>query len=65
MVRLQVVDEEWHDQTPLGPSQAEDEPLPTPYRIKGSMQTPGLGVCIWWDDPIGGDDEGAAEAMEE
>ncbi|KAH8708123.1 DNA-directed RNA polymerase III subunit RPC8 [Beauveria bassiana] len=49
MVRLQVVDEEWHDQTPIGPTQAEDSPIKTPYRIKGSMFKEGLGVCLWWD----------------
>ncbi|KAM3444600.1 hypothetical protein NHJ13734_001250 [Beauveria thailandica] len=49
MVRLQVVDEEWHDQTPIGPMQAEDSPIKTPYRIKGSMFKEGLGVCLWWD----------------
>ncbi|KAJ2959583.1 hypothetical protein NQ176_g11109 [Zarea fungicola] len=49
MVRLQVIDEEWHDQTPIGPTQAEDAPIKTPYRIKGSMAREGLGVCLWWD----------------
>lgn len=49
MVRFQVIDEEWHDQTPVGPTQAEDAPLKTPYRIKGSMAREGLGVCLWWD----------------
>ncbi|EQK99429.1 RNA polymerase III, subunit Rpc25 [Ophiocordyceps sinensis CO18] len=48
-VRFQVVEEEWHDQTPTGPLQAEDAPAKTPYRIKGSMANEGLGVCIWWD----------------
>ncbi len=49
MVRLQVIDEDWHDQTPIGPTQAEDSPIKTPYRIKGSMAKEGLGVCLWWD----------------
>ncbi|CRK42989.1 hypothetical protein BN1723_019098, partial [Verticillium longisporum] len=49
MVRFQVIDEEWHDQAPLGPSQSEEEVLPTPYKIKGSMAMDGLGVCLWWD----------------
>ncbi|KAF4506498.1 hypothetical protein G6O67_006578 [Ophiocordyceps sinensis] len=48
-VRFQVVEEEWYDQTPTGPLQAEDAPAKTPYRIKGSMANEGLGVCIWWD----------------
>ncbi|KAL9947505.1 hypothetical protein ACHAQF_005430 [Verticillium nonalfalfae] len=49
MVRFQVIDEEWHDQAPLGPSQSDEEVLPTPYKIKGSMAMDGLGVCLWWD----------------
>jgi DNA-directed RNA polymerase III subunit RPC8 len=50
MVRFQVIDEEWHDQTPVGPqAAAEDSPLKAPYRIKGSMSKEGLGVCLWWD----------------
>lgn len=49
MVRFQVIDEEWHDQTPAGPTQAEDTPAKTPYKIKGSMAAEGLGVCLWWD----------------
>ena len=50
MVRFQVLDEEWHDQTPAGPSQGEDAPAKSPYRIKGSMVRDGLGVCLWWDE---------------
>jgi DNA-directed RNA polymerase III subunit RPC8 len=49
MVRFQVIDEEWHDQTPAGPTQAEDAALKTPYKLKGSMAADGLGVCLWWD----------------
>lgn len=50
MVRFQVVDEEWHDQTPVGPQQnLEENPPKAPYRIKGSMAKEGLGVCLWWD----------------
>ena len=63
MVRFQVVDEEWHDQTPAGPNQSEEEALPTPYRIKGSMANSGLGVCLWWDDAGGGEEE-EEDAME-
>lgn len=50
MVRFLVIDEEWHDQMPAGPTQAEDAPAKTPYRIKGSMAREGLGVCLWWDE---------------
>ncbi|PHH81307.1 hypothetical protein CDD82_1051 [Ophiocordyceps australis] len=49
IVRFQVIDEEWHDQTPTGPLQAEDAPAKTPYRIKGTMAGDGLGPCLWWD----------------
>ncbi|KAG5924275.1 hypothetical protein E4U60_007589 [Claviceps pazoutovae] len=49
MVRFQVIDEEWHDQTPIGPTQSEDTPTKTPYKVKGSMAREGLGVCLWWD----------------
>ncbi|KAM5345336.1 hypothetical protein ACJ41O_011198 [Fusarium nematophilum] len=51
MVHFQVIDEEWHDQAPAGPTQTqvEDAPAKTPYRIKASMAAEGLGVCLWWD----------------
>ena len=49
MVRFQVIDEEWHDQTPAGPTQTDEQPLKAPYKIKGSMAMDGLGVCLWWD----------------
>ena len=59
MVRVQVVDEEWHDLSPDGPVEAPEEPeedalvvkKTPPYRIIGSMQSEGLGVCLWWDQP--------------
>lgn len=52
IVRFQVIDEEWHDQTPAGPAapQGEEAAAPkAPYKIKGSMAREGLGVCLWWD----------------
>lgn len=49
MVRFQVLEEEWHDQTPAGPTQAEDVVAKTPYKIKGTMAAGGLGCCIWWE----------------
>lgn len=61
IVRFQVIDEEWHDQTPAGPSQDEEHALQVPYRIKGSMAMEGLGVCLWWDGAEG-EEEGEAEA---
>jgi DNA-directed RNA polymerase subunit E'/Rpb7 len=48
-VRFQVVDEEWHDQTPLGPPKGDEVVALPPYKIKGSMAREGLGVCLWWD----------------
>ncbi|CAK7208921.1 DNA-directed RNA polymerase III complex subunit Rpc25 [Sporothrix bragantina] len=53
MVRFRVIDEEWHDQTPTKPIERGEEPderRNPPYRIRGSMKDPGLGVCIWWDE---------------
>ena len=50
MVKFQVTDEEWHDQTPTGPLKPKEDVKPTPpYRILGSMVKEGLGCCIWWD----------------
>ncbi|KEZ40001.1 hypothetical protein SAPIO_CDS8985 [Scedosporium apiospermum] len=50
MARIQVIDEEWHDQTPVGPLQSsEDNPPKPPYKITGSMRKEGLGPCLWWD----------------
>lgn len=48
LVRFQVTDEEWHDQAPEGPA-LEETALVSPYRIKGTMNQDGLGVCLWWD----------------
>lgn len=48
-VRFQVVDEEWHDQTPTGPGRQQQTDQKTPYKIKGSMVKEGLGICLWWD----------------
>jgi DNA-directed RNA polymerase III subunit RPC8 len=49
MLRFQVVDEEWHDQTPLGPNQTADTAAKIPYKIKGNIAGEGLGPCFWWD----------------
>ncbi|KAI0387328.1 RNA polymerase III subunit Rpc25-domain-containing protein [Hypomontagnella monticulosa] len=51
MVRFQVVDEVWQDQTP---ESAEQEAVDkakkvSPYRVKGTMMKEGLGVCLWWE----------------
>lgn len=56
MVRFQVIDEEWNDQTPTAPVTPGEEPVAAgeekerPYKIKGNMNGTGLGVCLWWDD---------------
>ncbi|KAM0435997.1 hypothetical protein ACHAPT_002889 [Fusarium lateritium] len=50
MVRFQIFDEEWHDQAPAGPTQQEESPAKTPYRIKATMAADGMGPCIWWDE---------------
>lgn len=47
-MRFQVLEEEWHDQTPTGPNKGDDE-IGAPYMIKGTMKTDGLGICLWWD----------------
>lgn len=49
IVRFQVTEEEWHDQTPEGPTQTDDPTQKIPYKIRGSMAAEGLGPCIWWD----------------
>ncbi|KAK1758225.1 RNA polymerase III subunit Rpc25-domain-containing protein [Echria macrotheca] len=53
LVRVRVISEEWHDQAPQEPLALEDQPaseLLSPYKIIGSMNVPGLGCTIWWDD---------------
>ncbi|KAI1137931.1 RNA polymerase III subunit Rpc25-domain-containing protein [Hypoxylon sp. FL0543] len=51
MVRLQVVDETWQDQTPESTEQeaVDKAKRQSPYGIKGSMMKEGLGVCLWWE----------------
>jgi DNA-directed RNA polymerase III subunit RPC8 len=49
-VRFQIDDEHWHDQTPVGPSEAEDDVKKSPYTLTASMKSEGLGPCLWWDD---------------
>ena len=51
MVRLQVIDEIWHDQTPDSTKEeaVEQAKKISPYSIKGTMMKDGLGVCLWWD----------------
>ncbi|KAI1375588.1 RNA polymerase III subunit Rpc25-domain-containing protein [Hypoxylon crocopeplum] len=51
MVRLQVIDETWHDQTPESAEQeaVDKAKKQSPYRITGSMMKEGFGVCLWWE----------------
>lgn len=55
-VRFCIESEEWHDQTPVGPNQKDEEGNKPPYTITATMEEAGLGPCLWWD----GDDEEAA-----
>lgn len=51
-VRFKITDEIWTDQTPVGPSQKDDDTVEraSPYSLKASMQDAGLGPCLWWDE---------------
>ncbi|KAI1107648.1 RNA polymerase III subunit Rpc25-domain-containing protein [Jackrogersella minutella] len=51
MVRFQVADESWQDQTPDSTEQEAVDKAKrlSPYIIKGSMIKEGLGVCLWWE----------------
>ncbi|KAL7628280.1 DNA-directed RNA polymerase III complex subunit Rpc25 [Parahypoxylon ruwenzoriense] len=57
MVRLQVLDELWQDQTPESTEQEAIDKAKklSPYSIQGTMMKEGLGVCLWWDDAEEGD----------
>ncbi|KAI1847353.1 hypothetical protein JX265_005588 [Neoarthrinium moseri] len=50
-VRLQVIDEVWHDQRPESTSEEAVEKAKkiSPYSVRGTMMKEGLGCCIWWD----------------
>ncbi|KAL3417562.1 DNA-directed RNA polymerase III subunit rpc8 [Phlyctema vagabunda] len=65
MVRFRVESEEWFDQAPVGPAGDDDEESKkSPYRIIATMEDPGLGPCLWWDDAEEEGDEGD-EQMED
>jgi DNA-directed RNA polymerase III subunit RPC8 len=49
-VRFQIDEEHWFDQTPVGPSELEEDVKKSPYTLTASMQGDGLGPCLWWDD---------------
>jgi DNA-directed RNA polymerase III subunit RPC8 len=51
MVRLQVIDEVWHDQTPESTSEdaVEKAKKTSPYSVRGTMMKEGLGCCLWWE----------------
>jgi hypothetical protein len=64
-VRFKITEEIWTDQTPVGPSQKDDEEAlgrdrVSPYSLRASMQDAGLGPCLWWDED--GDGEGEESA---
>lgn len=48
-VRFRIEEEHWHDQTPIGPRQKEEEVKRSPYTITATMEDAGLGPCLWWD----------------
>jgi len=52
-VRFQIENEYWFDQTPIGPTEIEEDVKKSPYTLTASMQMEGLGPCLWWD---GGND---------
>lgn len=53
-VRFRIEAEHWFDQAPLGPTEKdEDNVKKSPYTIEASMEDPGLGPCLWWDDADG------------
>ena len=49
MVRFQIEQEYWFDQTPIGPGEVEEDQRKSPYTLTASMQMEGLGPCLWWD----------------
>ena len=49
VVRFQIENEYWYDQTPVGPSELEEDVKKSPYTLTASMQMDGLGPCLWWD----------------
>lgn len=57
MVRVRIIAEEWHDQTPSKPIDLVEAPeadanagnYKPPYKLIGSMNGPGLGCCLWWE----------------
>ncbi|KAK4170129.1 RNA polymerase III subunit Rpc25-domain-containing protein [Cladorrhinum sp. PSN259] len=59
IVRLKVISEEWHDQTPTEPIELADDSEAAEkaisnrrpvYSIIGTMDGTGLGCCLWWDE---------------
>ena len=49
VVRFQIEQEYWHDQTPNTPGEVEEDQKRSPYTLTASMQMEGLGPCLWWD----------------
>ncbi|TVY55944.1 DNA-directed RNA polymerase III subunit RPC8, partial [Lachnellula cervina] len=57
-VRFRVEEEEWNDAAPVGPKREGVEvERKSPYKLVVSMEEPGMGPCLWWDEDV----EGAME----
>ena len=59
-VRFRIEEEIWTDQSPMGPSEKEENgglTKQSPYVLKATMEDAGLGPCLWWD--------GEEEAMQD
>ncbi|KAF8854453.1 RNA polymerase III subunit Rpc25 [Acephala macrosclerotiorum] len=56
-VRFRIEDEIWHDQSPIGPNQKEEQVKSSPYQLIATMEDAGLGPCLWWDGEEAGEEE--------
>ncbi|TVY20444.1 DNA-directed RNA polymerase III subunit RPC8, partial [Lachnellula arida] len=57
-VRFRVEEEEWNDAAPVGPKREGIEvERKSPYKLVGSMEEPGMGPCLWWDEDMEGEME--------
>ena len=60
-VRFRVEEEEWNDAAPVGPKREGVEvERKSPYKLVASMEEPGMGPCLWWDEDA---EDGGAGAM--
>lgn len=58
-VRFRITEEIWTDQTPVGPSEKEEDGgrKQSPYVLRATMEDAGLGPCLWWDGEDGEEEE--------